>query len=119
MAEELESPILDGIQLARKPNRPLPHGAGVAAANLFAPSGPGCSVVYVLQGHEEREVIEPGTGAFTKVVEGRAIRARHISKESLCCPAQHWSLELNRRPKIDRVLWKGRRLSQSDSRSSP
>jgi len=68
--------------------------------------------VRLLQGHEEREVVEPGTCTFTEMVEGGAIRARRIGKERLCRPEQYRSLELNRCPEVDRVCWKGRRLSQ-------
>ena len=75
LAGKLELPVFDDVQLGRKPERPLDDGAWVALANLCVPCGPGRSVVFVFQGHEEREVIEPWSRAFAKTVEGRAIRA--------------------------------------------
>src|SRR5208337_576799 len=112
LAEKLELPVLDDVQLGRKTAPPFADCVRFAAANLCVPCTPSGSIVYVLYGQEEREVVEPGTGVFTEMVEGSAIRTRSIGKESLCCPEQCLSLEFDRRPKVDRVLRKGRCLSQ-------
>ena len=64
----------------------------------------------ILAGHEERVVIEPWTGTFAKMVEGGAIGAGSVGKESLCRPAESRHAELDDRAVVDEIFGKRRRL---------
>src|SRR5216684_1945304 len=69
-------------------------------------------MVRVFAGHEERVVIEPRTGIFTKAVEGRTVGTGTVGKENLRRPAQGRHPEFDHRSILDRVFGKRRRLSQ-------
>src|SRR5271165_518089 len=87
LLEEFELPILVLLHLRRQLFRPLGYRLRIPHANPRIPQSPHASVVRIFAGHEEGVVVEPGTGAFAKTVEGRALRARCVGKESLSRPA--------------------------------
>jgi len=68
--------------------------------------------VRIFAGHEERVVVEPGTGAFAKIVESRTLGARTVGKKHLCRPAQQRHLEFDYRPVVDEVFRKWGHLFQ-------
>src|ERR1039458_1294629 len=69
-------------------------------------------MVRIFACHEERVVVEPRTGALTKMVEGGTVGAGTVGKENLRRPAQSRHLEFDHGSVVDEVFGKWRRLCQ-------
>ena len=88
--------------MLREPGRrgPASSASGSRVTSRAVPGVPGAPAVRLLQGHEEREVVEPGRALLAEGLEGLALRGRRLLLEAREGLREQRPLEGDHRPEV-------------------